>query len=202
MRNSVLTPRLIYCIPVASHSIPTLPLFARPPPRRTAGPHHPRRRGGLEETSPDDFLAIIGENLITAFNVLKCATHCVCPPATAAAAGAGAAAVKRMPAAMAPAGAPVEEEAPSQQRRPTAESSGCSIVLMSSATAGHGMWLGEAWSAAKAGVEGLARSAAATYAPRGLRINVVAPGFVEDKWAGEVPAEEISKVRSVSVCTE
>lgn len=42
------------------------------------------------------------------------------------------------------------------------------------------MWMGEAWSACKAGVEGLARSAAATYAPKGLRINCVAPGFTED----------------------
>ena len=37
----------------------------------------------------------------------------------------------------------------------------------------------EAIAAAKGGVEALARSAAATYAPLGLRINAVAPGMTE-----------------------
>ena len=37
----------------------------------------------------------------------------------------------------------------------------------------------EAIAAAKAGVEGLARSAAATYAARRIRVNVVAPGYFE-----------------------
>jgi 3-oxoacyl-[acyl-carrier protein] reductase len=56
---------------------------------------------------------------------------------------------------------------------------GGSVVLVSSAAAGHGLANHEAISAAKAGVEGLVRSAAATYAPKGMRINCVAPGLVE-----------------------
>ena len=56
---------------------------------------------------------------------------------------------------------------------------GGSIVLISSAAAGIGMANHEAISAAKAGVEGLVRSAAATYAPRRIRINAVAPGLTK-----------------------
>lgn len=54
---------------------------------------------------------------------------------------------------------------------------GLSVVLMSTAAARIGLANHEAVAAAKAGVEGLARSAAATYAPRGMRVNVVAPGL-------------------------
>ncbi len=56
--------------------------------------------------------------------------------------------------------------------------SGGSIVLLSSAAARTGMANHEAIAAAKAGVIGLALSAAATYARFGLRVNVVAPGLV------------------------
>jgi NAD(P)-dependent dehydrogenase (short-subunit alcohol dehydrogenase family) len=55
---------------------------------------------------------------------------------------------------------------------------GGSIVLMSSAAARTGLVNHEAIAAAKAGIEGLARSAAATYAARGIRVNCVAPGLV------------------------
>jgi NAD(P)-dependent dehydrogenase (short-subunit alcohol dehydrogenase family) len=55
---------------------------------------------------------------------------------------------------------------------------GGSIVLVSSAAARTGMVNHEAIAAAKAGVEGLARSAAASYAARGVRVNCVAPGLV------------------------
>lgn len=56
--------------------------------------------------------------------------------------------------------------------------SGGSIVLLSSAAARIGLASHEAVAAAKAGVVGLALAAAATYAPRGVRVNVVAPGLV------------------------
>lgn len=56
---------------------------------------------------------------------------------------------------------------------------GGSVVLCSSAAAQTGLANHDAIGAAKAGVEGLVRSAAASYAPRGLRINAVAPGLVE-----------------------
>jgi NAD(P)-dependent dehydrogenase (short-subunit alcohol dehydrogenase family) len=51
-------------------------------------------------------------------------------------------------------------------------------VLVSSVVARIGVLNHEAIAAAKAGVEGLVRSAAATYAGKGLRINAVAPGIL------------------------
>lgn len=54
---------------------------------------------------------------------------------------------------------------------------GGSVVLISAAVAGAGIPNFEAMSAAKAGVEGLARSAAASYASQGVRVNCVAPGL-------------------------
>lgn len=56
---------------------------------------------------------------------------------------------------------------------------GGSVVLMSSAAARIGLANHEAIAAAKAGIIGLARSAAASYASQGLRFNVVAPGLVK-----------------------
>jgi len=56
---------------------------------------------------------------------------------------------------------------------------GGSIVLTASAVALHGLPNHEAIAAAKGAVIGLARSAAATYARRGLRINVIAPGLTQ-----------------------
>lgn len=52
-------------------------------------------------------------------------------------------------------------------------------VLVSSVVAGIGVANHEAIAAAKAGVEGLVRSAAATYAGLGLRVNAVAPGMTD-----------------------
>ena len=52
-------------------------------------------------------------------------------------------------------------------------------VLASSVVSRIGVANHEAIAAAKGGVEALARSAAATYAPIGLRVNVVAPGLTD-----------------------
>jgi 3-oxoacyl-[acyl-carrier protein] reductase len=57
--------------------------------------------------------------------------------------------------------------------------SGGSVVLLSSAAAALGIANHEAIAAAKAGIEGLARSAAASYASTNIRINVVSPGLVK-----------------------
>lgn len=56
---------------------------------------------------------------------------------------------------------------------------GGSVVLIASAAALTGLANHEAIAAAKAGVIGLAQSAAATYAANNLRFNVIAPGMVE-----------------------
>lgn len=56
-------------------------------------------------------------------------------------------------------------------------------VLISSCAADIGLANHEAVAAAKAGLEGLVRSAAATYAPDGIRINAVAPGLTRTQMA-------------------
>jgi NAD(P)-dependent dehydrogenase (short-subunit alcohol dehydrogenase family) len=58
-------------------------------------------------------------------------------------------------------------------------SNGGSIVMVSSAAATIGLSNHEAIAACKAGIEGLVRSAAMTYASKSIRINAIAPGLVE-----------------------
>jgi 3-oxoacyl-[acyl-carrier protein] reductase len=67
---------------------------------------------------------------------------------------------------------------------------GGSIVLVSSAAARTGLANHEAIAAAKAGVAGLVRSAAATYGPRGVRVNGVAPGLVASRMTAGLVADE------------
>jgi NAD(P)-dependent dehydrogenase (short-subunit alcohol dehydrogenase family) len=69
---------------------------------------------------------------------------------------------------------------------------GGSIVLVSSAAARVGLMNHDAIAAAKAGVIGLALSAAATYAPRRVRVNVVAPGLVRTPLAARITSHEPS----------
>lgn len=59
------------------------------------------------------------------------------------------------------------------------QKTGGSLVFCSSAAAQIGMPNHEAIAAAKAGIEGMVRSAAATYAVNQIRVNAVAPGLVE-----------------------
>ena len=72
----------------------------------------------------------------------------------------------------------------------TMRSKGGSVVLMSSCAAAVGLPNHEAIAAAKAGVEGLVRSAAATYASGGLRFNAVAPGLVDTPLASRITGNE------------
>ena len=69
--------------------------------------------------------------------------------------------------------------------------SGGSIVLMASAAATVGLPSHEAIAAAKAGVIGLARSAAATYAGKGIRFNAVAPGLVDTPMSAGITGNEM-----------
>ena len=73
---------------------------------------------------------------------------------------------------------------------------GGSIVLMSSVAARTGLPNHETISAAKGAIEGLVRSSAATYAPKGIRINSVAPGLTETPATEHLcssPAREVSE---------
>lgn len=77
--------------------------------------------------------------------------------------------------------------------------SGGSIVLMSSAAAEIGLANHEAIAAAKAGVIGLARSAAATYAAQGIRVNVIAPGLVDTPMSGRITGNEAAMKASIGM---
>lgn len=76
---------------------------------------------------------------------------------------------------------------------------GGSVVLMSSCAASTGLVNHEAISAAKAGVEGLVRAAAATYSTPGIRFNAVAPGLVDTPLASQITGNETSLKASVSM---
>ncbi len=67
---------------------------------------------------------------------------------------------------------------------------GGSVVLIASAAALIGLANHEAIAAAKAGIIGLAQSAAATYASSNLRFNVVAPGMVASPLTTEIISNE------------
>lgn len=73
---------------------------------------------------------------------------------------------------------------------------GGSIALVSSVAARVGLPNHEAIAAAKAGLQGLALSAAATYAPRGIRVNVVAPGLVDTPLAARITGNEAARKAS------
>jgi NAD(P)-dependent dehydrogenase (short-subunit alcohol dehydrogenase family) len=76
---------------------------------------------------------------------------------------------------------------------------GGAVVLVSSAAARVGLANHEAIAAAKAGVEGLARSAAATYAAKGLRVNVVAPGLVRTPLAARITGSPTAEQASLAM---
>ncbi len=69
-------------------------------------------------------------------------------------------------------------------------SEGGSIVLVSSAAAQIGLANHEAIAAAKGGIAGLTLSAAASYAPSGVRVNAVAPGLVQTKLTERLTSSE------------
>ena len=64
------------------------------------------------------------------------------------------------------------------------------MVFTSSVAGSLGLVNHEAIAAAKGGIEAMVRSAAATYARRGLRINAVAPGLTDTKMASRILASD------------
>ena len=77
--------------------------------------------------------------------------------------------------------------------------SGGSVVLVSSAAARLGLANHEAIAAAKAGVIGLTLSAAATYAPKGIRVNAVAPGLVRTPLTARITGNEAALKASTAM---
>jgi len=76
---------------------------------------------------------------------------------------------------------------------------GGSIVFCSTVAAQRGLFNHEAIAAAKAGVEGLTRSAAATYARYQVRVNCVAPGLVQTPLSQFLTANEAARKASVAM---
>lgn len=69
---------------------------------------------------------------------------------------------------------------------------GGSVVLISSAAALVGLANHEAIAAAKAGIIGLAQSAASTYANLNLRFNVVAPGMTDTPLTAQITSNSLA----------
>ena len=76
---------------------------------------------------------------------------------------------------------------------------GGSVLLFSSAAAEAGLPNHEAIAAAKGAVAGLVRSAAATYGPRKLRVNALAPGLVSTPLAARITGNPASLAASVAM---
>ena len=76
---------------------------------------------------------------------------------------------------------------------------GGSIILFGSAAAKIGIPNHEAIAAAKGGVIGLARSAAATYAPQNIRVNVISPGLVRTELTRRIWENAASAAASSSL---
>lgn len=79
------------------------------------------------------------------------------------------------------------------------KATGGSVVLISSCAAGIGLSNHEVIAAAKAGVEGLVRAAAATYASAGIRFNAVAPGLVATPMAKRITDNEAALKASTAM---
>tara|TARA_B100001564_G_scaffold355187_1_gene367062 strand:+ start:679 stop:1410 length:732 start_codon:yes stop_codon:yes gene_type:complete len=73
------------------------------------------------------------------------------------------------------------------------------IVFTSSVAGSLGLVNHEAIAAAKGGVEAMVRSAAATYAKRGIRINAVAPGLTNTRMAESVIKSDTSREIAVGM---
>ena len=73
-------------------------------------------------------------------------------------------------------------------------SGGPSVVVVSSVVAGRGSPGLAVYAATKAGLEGFARSLAREVGPRGIRVNVVAPGFLETDLSASLSAADRARI--------
>jgi 3-oxoacyl-[acyl-carrier protein] reductase len=71
---------------------------------------------------------------------------------------------------------------------------GCSIVVVSSVVASRGSPGLSVYAATKAGLEGFARSLARELGPRGIRVNAVAPGFLETDLSASLSADNRARL--------
>jgi NAD(P)-dependent dehydrogenase (short-subunit alcohol dehydrogenase family) len=76
---------------------------------------------------------------------------------------------------------------------------GGAMVFCSTVAAQRGLFNHEAIAAAKAGVEGLARAAASTYARYKIRVNCVAPGLVETPLSQSITNNEAARKVSLAL---
>lgn len=76
---------------------------------------------------------------------------------------------------------------------------GGSVVLMASVASEYGLANHEAIAAAKGGVASMVRAAAASYAPKGVRINAVAPGLVRTPMTARLTAREAAEQASAKM---
>ncbi|MCH8475139.1 MAG: SDR family oxidoreductase [Opitutales bacterium] len=82
---------------------------------------------------------------------------------------------------------------------PIGKNGGGSLTFVSTVAARTGLPNHETIAAAKAGLEGLVRGAASTYAPRKVRVNAVAPGLVETPAAKGIIGSEMAKKASAAM---
>jgi 3-oxoacyl-[acyl-carrier protein] reductase len=75
------------------------------------------------------------------------------------------------------------------------QSGGCpSVTLVSSIVAARGSPGLSVYAATKAGLEGFARSLARELGPRGIRVNCVAPGFLETDLSASLSPENRDRI--------
>lgn len=74
--------------------------------------------------------------------------------------------------------------------------SGCSIVVVSSIVAARGSPGLSVYAATKAGLEGFARSLAREVGRRGIRVNAIAPGFLETELSAALSADHRARIVS------
>jgi NAD(P)-dependent dehydrogenase (short-subunit alcohol dehydrogenase family) len=76
------------------------------------------------------------------------------------------------------------------------QKSGC-IIHISSMAAQYGIPYVIAYTAAKTGIEGMTRAMAVELSPNGIRVNCVAPGFIETKMSAKALNDDPQRKQKV-----